>query len=91
MLPDYKKKSITRLKRLRGQLDGIINMIEEDRYCPEILTQVLAAQGGLKSISSYILESHLNTCAGKKLASKDPKVKEAFIKELVNAFKLSSK
>lgn len=91
MLETHKKKSITRLKRIKGQVEGVIRMIEEDKYCPEILTQVLAIQGGLKSTAVSILDSHLHTCASKKLASDDPEVREAFIQELIRAFELSTR
>ncbi len=91
MLESHKKKSISRLNRIKGQIEGVIKMIEDDKYCPEILTQVLAIQGGLRSTAVSIVDSHLHTCAGKKLTSNDPEVREAFIKELVKAFELSTR
>lgn len=91
MIEPYKKKALTRLKRAKGQIDGIIKMIEEDKYCGDILTQILALQGATKGIAPLVVESHLHTCGAKKLASKDPKVKEAFIKEIIQACQLSSR
>lgn len=56
-------------------------MIEEDKYCIAILTQVLALHGGLKGLSELVLESHLNTC-GAKLSGNDSKTKQEFIKKI---------
>lgn len=90
MLEIYKKKTLDRLKRARGQIDGIIKMIESDKYCADVLTQILALQGSIKGTIPLILESHLNTC-GKKLISKDTKEKEKFIKEIVKICDLSGR
>lgn len=89
MIEPQRTKTLNRLKRLRGQIDGIIKMIEEDKYCIDIITQVLAAQGSLKAIAPMVFESHLNSCSVKKLNSKDKNVKAGFINELVKTFALS--
>lgn len=91
MIEPYKKKTLDRLKRMRGQLDGVTKMVVEDAYCINILTQLRAIEGALKSANSHILESHLMTCGGKNLASTDLKVKEKFVKELVKVCDLSSR
>lgn len=57
-----KEKALRKLKIVRGQMDGIINMVEEDRYCVDISTQILATMGMLKSANLDILEGHLHTC-----------------------------
>jgi len=91
MIEPYKGKALTRLKKMKGQIDGVIKMIEDEKYCIDIITQVLAVQGSLKGVTPLILESHLNTCGVKHLASKDAQKKEKFIKELVQAFHLSNR
>ncbi len=91
MIEPYKKKALTRLKKARGQIDGIIKMIDEDKYCPDIITQLLALQGALKGTAPLVLESHFNTCASSHLNSKDPKKKEKFIREIIRSFELSSR
>ena len=63
-------------------------MIEEDTYCPDILEQLLAMQGHTKHIQGLVLESHLHTCAPKKLGSKNEK---AFIEELLKVIGLSKR
>lgn len=89
MKEPFKEKTLMRLKKARGQLEAIINMVEKDTYCIDILTQVLALQGALKGLSPVILESHLNTCAAEHLNSKDSEKKDKFIKELIRTFDLS--
>ncbi len=91
MFTTQKKKALARLKKAKGQLDGIIRLIEGDAYCPKVLTQLLATQGALRGTASLILESHLNTCAAKGLASGNPKDRDKFITELIKAFELSHK
>jgi CsoR family transcriptional regulator, copper-sensing transcriptional repressor len=91
MIHPYKKKSLARLKKARGQIEGIINMIEEDKYCNDILIQLLALEGSLKGVSYLILESHLNTCGAENLGSSDVEKKDRFIKEIVKVFELSNR
>ena len=57
-----RKKALQSLKTARGQIDGIIKMIEDDRYCVDISNQIMAAQSLLKKSNLIILEKHLQTC-----------------------------
>ncbi len=59
---ESKKKIINRMKRLIGQLNGIMNMIEEDRYCDDVLIQLSAVDKSIKSLANTILDEHLHTC-----------------------------
>jgi len=56
------RKSLALLKTARGQVDGIIRMIEEDRYCIDVAKQILAANALLKKASLLILRQHMGTC-----------------------------
>ena len=56
------KKVLRLLKTARGQLDGIIKMVEEDRYCIDISTQVMAAEAMLNRVTQEILTAHLKHC-----------------------------
>lgn len=89
MRHDYKKHTQAAIKRLEGLIVKLKKMIEEDAYCPHILQLVLAMQGHLKHIQGNILESHLHTCAERKLRSQAKK--EAFIAELVKVIGLSKR
>lgn len=59
---DEKKKIINRLKRIEGQVRGIQKMVEEDRYCVDILIQISAVQSALKNVGFSITERHIHHC-----------------------------
>ena len=57
------QKTVLRLlKTARGQMDGIIKMVEEDRYCLEVSSQIMAAQSILKKANRLVLKAHMNSC-----------------------------
>jgi CsoR family transcriptional regulator, copper-sensing transcriptional repressor len=72
---------LKRLRRIEGQVRGLQRMIEEDKYCIDILTQVSAATKALQAVALSLLEEHLSHCVASALASggteADVKVKEA--------------
>ncbi|MCX7884199.1 MAG: metal-sensing transcriptional repressor [Caloramator sp.] len=57
-----KKKAMQQLKTARGQIDGILKMIDEGRYCVDISNQIIAVQSLLKKANMLILKQHLNHC-----------------------------
>lgn len=72
---DKEKKLYTRrLNIIEGQLRGINQMIESDRYCGDILTQISAAQNALKSLGNNILENHLKTCVARDIKNGDDEI-----------------
>ena len=76
---------IKRLHRIEGQVRGIERMVEEDRYCIDILTQISAVTTALESLGFKILDDHVNHCVAGALASGDPVEAEAKSKELLEA------
>ena len=67
------RAQVTRLlKTARGQLDGILKMVEEDRYCLEISTQLMAAQSILKKANRLVLAAHMDSCVREAVESGDP-------------------
>ncbi len=62
MLPLAKREILNRLKTVRGHLDGIIRMTEEEAYCVDLMKQVSAAQSSLERVNRLILKNHLETC-----------------------------
>ncbi len=68
---DEKKYFKTRLKTIEGQVRGISNMIDEDRYCNDILIQLLAINKSIKCISIDLLKSHMNSCVVDKIKNND--------------------
>lgn len=81
------KEDLSRLNRVSGQIDGIRKMIENGRYCPEILIQLRAARSALKGIEINILERYLSTCVSNAFASDNKKEKDEKIAELLDLFK----
>lgn len=59
---DEKKKAMNLLKTAKGQMDGIIKMLEDDRYCVDISTQILSAIALLQKANINILDQHIKTC-----------------------------
>ncbi|MFT3983443.1 MAG: metal-sensing transcriptional repressor [Lachnospiraceae bacterium] len=56
------KDLITRLNRIEGQVRGVSKMVEEERYCVDILTQVMAVQAALNAFNKQLLNSHIHSC-----------------------------
>lgn len=75
------KKVLRLLKTARGQLDGIIKMVEEDRYCIDISTQVMAAEAVLNRVNKEILTAHLKHCVN---TAESQEERETKIDELVD-------
>jgi len=59
---DEKKKILTRLRRIEGQTRGIQRMVEEDKYCVDIMTQIAGVQSALEQVSLLLMENHLLHC-----------------------------
>ena len=70
--PALQKKALTRLKRIEGQVRGVARMIEEQRYCPEIMMQLSAVHESLRAVGHLLLRNHLEHCATDALRSQDP-------------------
>ncbi len=68
MLPEYKKTCLNRLKTVRGHLNGVITMVEDEQYCPKIMKQVSALQAALERVNRVLLQNHLETCVPRALA-----------------------
>ena len=68
MKPEHKTSALNRLKTVRGHLDGVIAMVEDDRYCPDTMKQVSALQGSLERVNRVLLQNHLETCVQHAIA-----------------------
>jgi DNA-binding FrmR family transcriptional regulator len=64
----------TRLNRVIGQLNGVKSMIDDNRYCGDVLTQLAAAQSALSSVSRIVLQNHLETCVVERIQQGDTEV-----------------
>ena len=58
----HKKTAMNRLKTVRGHVEAVIKMVEEERYCPEVMKQVSALQGSLEKVNRILLQNHIETC-----------------------------
>jgi DNA-binding FrmR family transcriptional regulator len=80
-----KEPLVKRLHRIEGQVRGIERMVEDDRYCIDILTQVAAVNTALESLAFKVLDDHVSHCVSDALSSGDPKEAAAKSKELMEA------
>jgi CsoR family transcriptional regulator, copper-sensing transcriptional repressor len=62
MKPEHKRSALNRLKTVRGHLDAVLGMVEDERYCPEIMKQISALQASLERVNRILLQNHLETC-----------------------------
>ncbi|MDE6058997.1 MAG: metal-sensing transcriptional repressor [Clostridia bacterium] len=81
---DEEKKAIaSRLNRIAGQINGIQKMVEEDRYCDDVLTQLAAVDKAVKSLAGLILSAHMHTCLVEQVQAGDTQI----VDEVVELFK----
>jgi DNA-binding FrmR family transcriptional regulator len=70
--PETKAKVGARLKRIEGQVRGIQKMVDEGRYCPDILTQIASIHAALRGVGKVLMRSHLQHCVTDALRGGDP-------------------
>lgn len=83
---DTRQALDSRLRRIAGQVNGVHRMVDEDRYCIDVLTQIAAVRAALGKVSAMMLESHLKTCVAGAFDSKDPEDRNAKVQELITIF-----
>lgn len=81
------EEELIRLRRIEGQIRGIHKMIEEKRYCMDILTQISSVVGAIKSVEENILERHLKGCVQRSLARGSKEDKAEKIEEIIEALR----
>jgi len=80
--PDVKERNVKRLRRIEGQVRGIQKMVDEDRYCADIMTQISAVQEALRSVGRELMRNHLKHCAATAIRSGESEA-EAMYDEIV--------
>src|SRR6185436_8035774 len=83
--PEIKGSNLTRLRRIEGQVRGLQKMVEEDRYCPDVLTQISSVHEALRSVARELMRNHLKHCATSAIREGDESA-EAMYDELVELF-----
>ena len=81
--PELKDANQKRLRRIEGQIRGLQKMVEEDRYCADIITQVASVQEALRGVARKLMKNHLHHCAAKALQSGKKPETEAMYDELL--------
>jgi DNA-binding FrmR family transcriptional regulator len=80
---DIKARNLTRLRRIEGQVRGLQKMVEDDRYCADIMTQIASVHEALRSVGRELMRNHLRHCAAGAIRSGDEGA-EAMYDELVD-------
>ncbi len=80
------KQLLTRLTRIEGQVRGVARMVEEDRYCIDILHQIQAVKAALKKVEEQVLKDHAAHCVAHAIKSGDAKDQSQKFNELVELF-----
>ncbi|HEY2456332.1 MAG TPA: metal-sensitive transcriptional regulator [Candidatus Acidoferrum sp.] len=80
---ELKEANRKRLRRIEGQVRGLQKMVEEDRYCADIIVQIASVQEALRGVARNLMKNHLHHCAAKALAGGKPKESEAMYDELL--------
>jgi CsoR family transcriptional regulator, copper-sensing transcriptional repressor len=89
--PEIKSSNLKRLRRIEGQVRGLQRLVEEDRYCADILMQISSVQEALRSVGLALMKNHLRHCASEAIRDTAPGRAEAMYDELLNLMDLHSR
>lgn len=91
MKTETKKLVATRLARVEGQVRGLAQMVEQDRYCLDVVAQVRAARSALAKVEQMVLADHLGSCVEQAIVSGDPVEQRKKVAELIEVFNRSDR
>ena len=83
---ETKEALAKRLRRIEGQVRGLQKMVDEERYCADVLVQIASVQEALRGVGKVLLQNHLTHCASAAIRSNDPAEAERVVAELVELF-----
>ena len=89
--PEIKSSNLKRLRRIEGQVRGLQRLVEEDRYCADILMQISSVQEALRSVGRALMRNHLRHCAAKAIRDTAPGRADAMYEELLNLMDMQSR
>jgi DNA-binding FrmR family transcriptional regulator len=72
--PEIKASNLTRLRRIEGQVRGLQKMVDEDRYCADVLTQISSVHEALRSVARELMKNHLRHCATAAIRAGDESI-----------------
>jgi len=84
--PKSKEKILARLRSVEGHIGAVIRMVEDDRYCIDVIRQTNAVQSAIRKTNALLLERHLNHCVSAAIRSHDPRERERVVAELLDVF-----
>jgi DNA-binding FrmR family transcriptional regulator len=82
--PHIKVTNLKRLRRIEGQIRGLQRMVEEDRYCADIMVQIASVQEALRAVGRALMRNHLRHCATAAISKGSPQEAEAMYNELLD-------
>jgi DNA-binding FrmR family transcriptional regulator len=82
--PEIRGRNVRRLRRIEGQVRGLQRMVEEERYCADIMVQLAAVQEALRSVGRELMRNHLKHCATAAIRGGDEQTAEAMYDELID-------
>lgn len=88
---ETKTEVIRRLQSAEGHLRGVQKMVEEDKYCIDVIRQVDAVQAALRKVQQIILDEHLHTCVTTAIRGDDADRREAVIDEILGVFSVTGR
>jgi CsoR family transcriptional regulator, copper-sensing transcriptional repressor len=88
---ETKKAVQQRLASAAGHINGIGRMVEEDKYCIDVIRQIQAVQAALNKVNSLILDNHLHTCVTTAVRGEDPDDRERVLAEITSVFAVTNK
>jgi len=91
MTPETRKNARARLVRIEGQVRGLVRMIDDDRYCIDVITQTQAVRAALARVERLVLQDHVGHCVADAVASGDETERERKIDELIGVIDRASK
>ncbi len=80
------QNALERLKRIEGQVKGIIRMVEDDKYCIDIINQISAVKGALNKVALIILQNHVESCVTEAVKNEDSEEKIEELIETIQKF-----
>ena len=91
-MDDQTKKAVSqRLASASGHIKGIERMVQEDKYCIDVIRQIQAVQAALNKVSSLLLDKHLHTCVTTAVQGQDLGERERVLQEITGVFEMSGK
>ena len=83
---ETKGKTLGRLRRIEGQVQGIQRMVEEEKYCVDILLQLMAVQGAVEQVQKLVLGQHIESCVSDAIRSGNARDRQKKVDELLEVF-----